>query len=175
MASKTTLLFGWMVFLTFTGKVCASEALSHADSLGTVPMLMREHMKKIGCTAIRNFYSNYMVTEPPFLWLNSSGFALVCERQDTASRFKYALMIKADRGKHPFGSCPENVHIAIRPGGLLLEVRKIFAGDFVKLADNKPFKSTSGMEFPVLSVSTGTGGYVEYTCIGGDWYFNSYS
>ena len=166
------LLFGWLVFFTVNSD---GEARHQPDITGALPKLMREHVAKINCAAIQDFYSNYMVTDPPYVWLNSNSFALVCERQNAASVPKYELIIKADKGKHSFASCPANVSLAAKPGGLSLEKRKILAGNFTKLGNNESLESTSDNELPVLSLSTGGGGYIEYICIGSDWYVNTYS
>ena len=173
---RKLLLLSWIVFLFFSGIACTGKLPDQSDSLGTLPLPMREHIEKVNCAAIRDFYSNYIVLEPPFVWFNNlRGFALVCERQDAGSLPEYVLIIRVDKGKHPFASCPANINLLMKPGGLYFEERKISAGIFVKLENREPLEFIPDIKHPVLTVSTDTGGFIEYICIGGEWFFNTYS
>ena len=171
---KKYLLILTFSFSSFSFTACAAEDEKKYISLGTTPRLINDYMKEIGCSPIRNFYSSNIVTEPPFVWLDSDEFAFVCERTTFDSEVKYELSVKKSN-KKLFDSCPFTISLFAKPGGLTLENRMIEKNSFVSIDLNSPLKSSPQKVLPILVLSTGTGGYIEYICVDGSWYFNTYS
>ena len=164
-----------LVYFSLGVTACVAEGEKKYNSLGTVPLLVSEHMKEVNCSPVSDFYANYMVTEPPFVWLDSSGFAFVCERENSGSETKYELVVKDDVKQNYFDSCPAKISLFAKPGGLKLENRMVQINDFVSIDKNNLLKSSPQKELSVLVLSTGTGGFIEYICVNGTWYFNTYS
>lgn len=180
MRSKTiSLTFAGMLWLTFLLAACTNEAQSDDYSIGAVPLVMLEHMHNLDCGPVRGFYSSYMVTEPPYVWFDDGrrSFAYVCERSSESSSVSYAVVIQTASTQPDFRSCSRELQLSYKPGGLMLETREheFLVANFVN-ADGGSLKDAAfGERLRVLSVSTGTGGFVEYVCVNADWYSHAYS
>ena len=129
-----------LIYFSLGVMACAAESEKNYSRLGTVPLLVSEHMKEVGCSPIRDFYSSYMVTEPPFVWLDSSDFAFVCERGSSGSETKYELVVKSGVKENHFDSCPVKIDLFAKPGGLTLENKVVQVNDFVSVDRNTPIE-----------------------------------
>lgn len=143
-----------------------------ADKQSIVPLAIKNYMKAVGCQPVREFYSNYMITEPPYVWINHTDFAVVCENNKNTEG-SYSLSIKKD--SKFFGQCRSSISLHKKPGGLSMEYRIIEEGVFFSLYDNKALKEIPNKKLKILVLATGDGGYMEFVCIERKWYLNVYS
>lgn len=164
-----------LVYFSLGLAVHAEEVNDKHSSLGTVPLIISEKMKRVGCSPVRNFYESYMITEPPFIWLDNSGFVFVCERKGADLSIKYELVVESSSKQNHFKSCSTKINLFGKPGGLTLETRIVERDDFMSIDGRSELKSSPNKKLLILVLSTGTGGYIEYVCVSGSWYFNTYS
>lgn len=146
------------------------------------------HMKGTNCTPIQAFNSDY----PPFIRIAGANItesvAFVCEKKQSTSQVDYELVVQASSIEfdgwqtwHPFNLCPGVISLNEKPGGLRLKKRYISppVADFwtklsdntVTLADSVHSQCLPSYGLPVLQLDTGVG-FILYTCINGDWYFD---
>lgn len=64
-----------MVLFFSSSSICFGIS---ADKQSIVPLAIQNYMKAVGCQPVREFYSSYMITDPPYVWINHTDFAVVC-------------------------------------------------------------------------------------------------
>jgi len=173
-------LFFKMILVTvlsniFVVAVNAKEQVNQNHILETAPLIIMEGMTEFGCNPIRNFYENYMVMEPPFAWISYNDFVFVCEIQKKTNHIGYKMVIKTSQKEKYFSTCPNQVEMKGKPGGLTIGNKPILKDDYFSYLDSSPLISAPFGKITIISLSTGDGGFLEFACIKGKWFVHSYS